>query len=77
LVVYDRQPLADDPRFDRSASFVTAVYDLRHPLSWVDRPLRTVTEGGLRNWWGCPTAGASRPGQLTLAPDERQVLLLG
>jgi hypothetical protein len=33
LVVYNGQPLAD-PRFDRSAGFVTAVHDLRHPLSW-------------------------------------------
>jgi hypothetical protein len=74
LVVYNGQPLADEPPFDRSASFVTAVHDLRQSLSWIDRPLRTVTEGERRSWWGCSTAGASRPGQLTLAPDERQVL---
>ena len=68
LVVYDRQPLADDPRFDRSASFVTAVHDLRHPQSWVDRPPQDGHRGRAAQLVGLPDGRGKPPGTADAGP---------
>jgi hypothetical protein len=72
FVVYGGQLLVDEGRYDN----VTAVHDLRHPLSWVHRPPKSLSEADRAELSavldGRPTPGAAH----TLAADERQVLEL-
>lgn len=74
FVVYSGHLLVDDPRYEQSEDLVTAIHDLHHPLSWVNRPPATFSNADLHDL----TALLDRSGapEHTLAPDERQVLEL-
>jgi hypothetical protein len=72
FVVYGGQLLVDDERFDQSFDFVTAVHDLAHPLSWVNRPPATFSPADVQALSALLDDAPARP----LADDERQVLEL-
>lgn len=83
FLVYSGQLLADDSRFDRSYDAVTAIHDLHHPLSWLNRPPATFTDADRRALADLLARPADAGGQggaagsdQVLAPDERQVLEL-
>lgn len=72
FVVYGGQFQNEEGAYDD----LTAVHDLRHPLSWVHRPPRSLSEAD-RAELSALLDGRSVPGTgHTLAADERQVLEL-
>jgi hypothetical protein len=73
FVVYGGQFLNEEGSYDD----LTAVHDLRHPLSWVHRPPTSLTDADRADLAALLDGRPTTPGaEHVLAADERQVLEL-